>query len=111
MVGKPVRQVQLAGAVVRQLLPEQAPRSPEAPVPPPPGVPPWSGEASRDATPVPLAQHLPLSILVVEDIAVNRRLALQLLHQAVHVHLLLLKLLSQQVLGSAGGGSAYVLFL
>jgi len=30
---------------------------------------------------VPLAQHLPLSILVVEDIAVNRRLALQLLHQ------------------------------
>jgi len=81
LVGKPVRQVQLAGAVVRQLLPEQAPRSPEAPVPPPPGVPPWSGEASRDATPVPLAQHLPLSILVVDDIPVNRRLALQLLHQ------------------------------
>jgi len=81
LVGKPVRQVQLAAAVVRQLLPEQAPRSAEAPAPPPPGVPPWSGEASRGATPVPLAQHLPLSILVVEDIAVNRRLALQLLHQ------------------------------
>jgi len=81
LVGKPVRQVQLAGAVVRQLVPGHTPASPEPSAPAPSGEPPRGVEPGRGTAPAPLAQQLPLSILVVDDIPVNRRLALQLLHQ------------------------------
>ncbi|MCP9818524.1 response regulator [Synechococcus sp. Cruz-9H2] len=77
VIGKPVRFDQLCSALVRQL---QGPSDPvKASVPSSalkPPLPPWSASVDSVSR---LADRLPLRILVVDDIPVNRKLALKLL--------------------------------